>query len=76
MHTLTLKVQDSIYAHIMFLLQNLNTKELEIVEDIAVEAPAIQKDCVDFSAYSIKAFQTIDDPVKWQQELRSEWDKV
>jgi len=33
MHSLKLNVQDSIYDHIMFLLNNLNTKDLEIVED-------------------------------------------
>jgi hypothetical protein len=33
MHTIKLQVQDSIYSHIMFFLQNLNTKELEVVED-------------------------------------------
>ncbi len=37
MHTIKLNVQDSIYSHIMFLLQNLNTKELEIVEDKVVQ---------------------------------------
>jgi len=33
MHSIKLNVQDSIYSHIMFFLNNLNTKELEIVED-------------------------------------------
>ncbi len=33
MHTIKLQVQDSIYDHIIFLLKNLNTKELKIVED-------------------------------------------
>jgi len=33
MHTIKLNVQDSIYSHIMFLLNNLNTKDLEIIED-------------------------------------------
>jgi len=36
MHTIKLNVQDSIYGHIMFLLNSLNTKELEIVEDKAI----------------------------------------
>lgn len=36
MHTIKLNVQDSIYSHIMFLLNNLNTTELEIVEDKVV----------------------------------------
>jgi len=33
MHTIKLQIQDSIYDHIMFLLKNLNTKELKIIED-------------------------------------------
>jgi len=37
MHTIKLNVQDSIYGHIMFLLNSLNTKELEIVEDKAIQ---------------------------------------
>ena len=33
MHTIKLKVKDSIYEHIIFLLKSLNPKELEIIED-------------------------------------------
>ena len=33
MHTIKLKVQDSIYSHIMYLLKSLNQKEIEIIED-------------------------------------------
>lgn len=33
MHTIKLQVADSIYSHIMFLLSNLNIKELKILED-------------------------------------------
>ncbi|NWF67005.1 MAG: hypothetical protein HXX81_06010 [Campylobacterales bacterium] len=43
MHTIKLNVQDSIYGHIMFLLKNLNTKELEIVEDKAIATQKIRK---------------------------------
>ena len=32
MHTIKLQVQDTIYDHIMFILKNLNTKELKIIE--------------------------------------------
>jgi len=37
MHSIKLNVQDSIYSHIMFFLNNLNTKELEIIEDQNIE---------------------------------------
>jgi len=43
MHTLKLNVQDSIYSHIMFLLNNLNTKELKIVEDKVIQEMVISK---------------------------------
>ena len=44
MHTIKLQVQDSIYDHIIFLLKNLNTKELKIVEDsILDKKPPIQQ---------------------------------
>jgi hypothetical protein len=33
MHTIKIEVEDSIYSHIMFLLNNLNKKELKIIED-------------------------------------------
>ena len=33
MHTIKLNVQDSIYTHIKFLLNSLNSKDLEIIED-------------------------------------------
>ena len=38
MHTIKLNVQDSIYGHIMFFLNNLNTRELEIIEDKNIES--------------------------------------
>ena len=34
MHTIKLNVGDNAYAHLMFLLKNLNTSEVQIVEDI------------------------------------------
>lgn len=33
MHTIRLNIKDSIYEHIMFLLKNLDSKELEIIEE-------------------------------------------
>ena len=37
MHTIKLEVQESVYAHIMYLLSNLNKKEICIVEDKKIE---------------------------------------
>ena len=33
MHSIRLNVQDNIYNHIMFLLKNLNPKDIEIIND-------------------------------------------
>ena len=70
MHTIKLNVGDSAYAHLMFLLKNLNTSEIQVVEDRAEEK---EYSFIDMSAYKIEAFQTIQDPLKWQQEIRAEW---
>ena len=70
MHTIKLNVGDSAYAHLMFLLKNLNTSEIQVVEDRAEEK---EYSFIDMSAYKIEAFQVIQDPLKWQQEIRAEW---
>lgn len=70
MHTIKLNVGDSAYTHLMFLLKNLNTSEIQVVEDRAEEK---EYSFIDMSAYKIEAFQTIQDPLKWQQEIRAEW---
>ncbi|MDQ7060712.1 MAG: hypothetical protein Q9M43_06090 [Sulfurimonas sp.] len=44
MHVVKLNIQDSIYNHIMFLLKNINTKELEIIEDKKVISDNVQYD--------------------------------
>ena len=70
MHPIKLNVGDSAYAHLMFLLKNLNTSEIQVVEDRAEEK---EYSFIDMSAYKIEAFQAIQDPLKWQQEIRAEW---
>ena len=74
MHTIKLHVGDGIYAHLMFLLKNLKTNELEIIEDIEKDV-ALQDETIDFSKFQIDAFKDIKDPLKWQEEIRSEWDR-
>lgn len=72
MHTIKLNVGDSAYTHLMFLLKNLNTSEIEVVEDI-VQDKDKSSEVIDMSAYKIEAFKSIQDPLKWQQEIRAEW---
>jgi hypothetical protein len=52
MHTIKLQVQDSIYSHIMFFLQNLNTKELKIIEDIQASHSKIIENDSDINAFT------------------------
>ena len=67
MHTIKLKVNDIVYEHIMFLLDSFKSKGVVIEEDKT-------EDGIDFSKYKINSFKDIKDPVKWQNEIRKEWD--
>ena len=60
MHTIKLQIQDSIYEHIMFLLKNLNTKELKIIEEggeTDTEIQSLDKDILAFSNHSANLVQ-------------------
>lgn len=74
MHTIKLSVGDNLYTHLMFLLKNLNTNEIQIIEDVPQEQDKISKS-IDMSHYPIEAFKGIKDPLKWQQDIRSEWNE-
>lgn len=75
MHTVKLKIEDNIYTHIMFLLQNLNTKGLEIVEDKPLPQQPNTKQSIQelFAHKKTLLFTSIDDPLQWQKEQRDEW---
>ncbi len=60
MHTIKLQVQDSIYEHIIFLLKNLNTKELKIIEDSSINTNTIEDD-TKTQVFSNHSANTIDD---------------
>lgn len=62
MHTIKLNVGDSAYTHLMFLLKNLNTSEIQVVEDIAQDEDN-SCETIDMSAYKIEAFKAIQDPL-------------
>ncbi|MFP4486601.1 MAG: hypothetical protein ACLFOC_06535 [Campylobacterales bacterium] len=72
MHTVKLSVGDNAYTHLMFLLQNLKTDEIQIVEDM-IESTDDSSFAIDMSKYKIEAFKSIKDPLKWQQDIRAEW---
>jgi hypothetical protein len=66
MHTIKLRVEDIVYEHIMFLLDSFKSKGVVIEEDETENG-------IDFSKYKINSFKDIKDPVKWQNEIRKEW---
>ncbi|GAW87309.1 conserved hypothetical protein [Bathymodiolus platifrons methanotrophic gill symbiont] len=74
MHTVKLKIEDDIYQNIMFLLNNLNLKGLEIKEE-KVENSTNTKYKIQqlFKAKKINVFASIDDPLAWQDQQRDEW---
>jgi hypothetical protein len=38
MHTITLNIQNSMYEHFLYLLKSLDSKEIEIVNDVPLES--------------------------------------
>ena len=57
MHTLKLNVQDSIYDHIIFLLNSLNSKDLEIVEDKIIQRQEITRKRLNAISINTKGFK-------------------
>ncbi len=66
MHTIKLEVQESIYAHIIYLLSSLNKKEICILEDKKVEDSEI-KEFINFSQTSLEK--------DWNNQEDSVYDK-
>jgi len=75
MHTITLQVKDSMYEHFLYLLKNLNPKEITVLDEKVSDTPNSFKEDISklFQEANISAFQDIDDPVAWQREQRDEW---
>ena len=72
MHTIKLKIEDNIYKNIMFILQNLQLKGLEI-EEIYEKTSTKTKVKELFSTKNVDTFNTIDNPMLWQEQQRNEW---
>ena len=72
MHRVELQIQDSVYEHVMFLLKSLDSKGLNITE-YKTDNKNNKYDILERSA-GILADQNID-PIKWQKEIRSDWNE-
>ncbi len=75
MHTITLQVKDSMYEHFLYLLKNLNPKEISVIEEkpSKIRTPLKQELHKLFDGTDITAFKNINDPVEWQRKQRDEW---
>jgi hypothetical protein len=76
MQRVTLDIQDSVYDHIMYLLQHLEKGRVKIVskEEIDLEKRSLKDDLKNLITQNkMKAFKDLKDPVQWQREQRDEW---
>ena len=78
MRTLRIDVSDSIYEHIIFFLKSLPANLIRISDE--KENKSYQNNSIKnqveelFNTSNIKTFQTIEDPVTWQKNMRDEWE--
>ncbi len=73
MQRVTLDIQDSVYDHIMYLLQHLEKGRVKIVskEEIALKKRSLKDDLKKLiTENKAEAFKDLKDPVQWQ---RDEW---
>ena len=75
MHRLVLDVNDSVMDKIIYFLNHLPKKDVKIIQDEKIDIQKSENNIIDFSKYDIDAFKCINDPVSWQKNQRSEWDR-
>lgn len=77
MHTITLQVKDSMYEHFLYVLKNLNPKEISVIEEkpstSKTHAPLREELHKLFNDANVTAFKNIEDPLEWQRKQRDEW---
>ncbi|HIP61815.1 MAG TPA: hypothetical protein EYG98_04595 [Sulfurovum sp.] len=75
MHIVTLEIKDSMYEHFLYLIKNLNSKEITVVKESLSDThiPLKQELHKLFDEAGIDAFKEIKDPVAWQRKQRDEW---
>jgi hypothetical protein len=78
MKTLNIEVNDSVYEHILFFLQNLPKDMVKISKQIEPKqnAKLSTKEKVEelFKTKNVEAFRDIKDPLAWQKSVRDEWE--
>ena len=72
MYTIKLKVNKNVLDKILYFLKNFPEKDVKIIETINNDS--FEK-TIDFSKYKIKSFKKINNPVKWQNLIRDEWER-
>ena len=75
MHRLILDVNDNVMDKIIYFLNHLPKKDVKIVQDKVIDTQNSASNIIDFSKYDVEAFRGIGDPVSWQKDQRSEWDR-
>jgi len=70
MRTIIIKVDESIYDNVMFFLKNLKDKGI-IIEEKNSQAKEIKKL---LNNKKVTPFKNIKDPLKWQEDIRKEWE--
>lgn len=65
-------------------IENADKKLLDVIKSVIKLSPnaniKIKKDTllesgIDFSEFDIKSFKDIENPLKWQTEIRNEWEE-
>lgn len=69
MHTIKLEMGENVYSHIMFLLKNLNSSELKIIEESTTTKELHQVDELETKMFSNHSANLIED---WQDVSEDE----
>ena len=77
MKKLQLTVEDHLYDTLLEMLKGFPRKDIEIIEDQSILSERHVDKASDINQFAgkIKSFSAIKDPIAWQREIRSEWDR-
>ena len=72
MHRVILDIEDSAFNKVNYLIQSLSPSDVHIISDEIV-TPTVDKTRLRELISKKPLFQSIENPVEWQRELRNEW---